>query len=763
MTRLLLTTLLIVAVVAAFVGCSNNPAGPENQEGMSPTYAIAQGSDNGSVLWGLWTIVLDPADPQVIPLRTAEFNLNILCFLEPPALANLQLISGPNIHPDPQVADVTIGLKHPFVGLTEFTGFDVKGIVVTNGNYYQFRETTNKGNKVKVSNGTTDLTYPVLQLVNADGYSDCFNPVEYPYDDTWSSYKDGMLGAPDSWAHFSHNVNPYKYFCHGLGEGIKLDTFFASSLNLNNRGVFLAGETNKRTYELKSSKPWTEAIPVFNYIVAASWDWPSLGTYPWTAPDDFPINANQEEPLFLSVNTSGPGLKTNGTGSLTVECLVHDWQSNPTGVTIDSPVTASVKDMADGGGGNFSLAISNETGVPAGSYPILVTAESAGTEGKSYQIVFVDVVAEANMDWATPVKVADVSGNTSSNEVLPFGIVVNGTYWLFWMEGNGATKNLRCRRYDGSTWYPPTSSQGDLVVDIPGYGNGQPRFVADGNILHGIFADSYLSHPQVFYVRIDTTSSFPFPLTGSDYEVISNDVPPSFIESRTGDITIDSTGNISIVWAYRANPPLKWQVWMRDGLPGSWNPAVKLTPDSYAYGRPKIEMDTSDLRHVVFDRYLSEESYYWDYDNDPGNFPSPFTGSYYNSSLLINDGMCYIGLYYDGVFYSKFAVDEDPPEPLRLTYPGNPITWDGNLAVCGSSVVLMYIMVDYTENIANISGVILDGSPLIVSLTNILPLDTFDYIHDLNSAVDQTKSKLYIAFVGDDGTGANLWFTEASY
>ena len=68
-------------------------------------------------------------------LQALMNEVNALPFLEPPALVNLTLDS---LEFNGNIIDADIGLRHPFIGLTEFTGFDVCGVLISNGSISGF-------------------------------------------------------------------------------------------------------------------------------------------------------------------------------------------------------------------------------------------------------------------------------------------------------------------------------------------------------------------------------------------------------------------------------------------------------------------------------------------------------------------------------------------------------------------------------------------------------------------------------------------------
>jgi len=300
-------------------------------------------------LWGLWQFIADPdkAAVDIAQLRSVDMHLNALVFLEPPPLVNLTLES---LKFNGNIIEADIGLRHPFLGLTEFTGFDVCGILITNGSVSGFSDT-----KIKMA-GEGDT-----HLLNPDGYSRWWNPVEFPVNNgTMFSYKDGLLGTPDSKANYNSTINGYKYFCDDLGTNDPL-----TNVTLEKRGMFSAGKKNIRHYTIEIGDDGL----TFNYAVDACWLFPT-GSKPWTAPDDFPPGANRPEAWRLGVTELSNSLWNSGTssgGELHLGIDVYDWfKGNLNSILVESP-------------GNF--------------FPVTVTTPSG--EGPGYSTYDIDITSAA--------------------------------------------------------------------------------------------------------------------------------------------------------------------------------------------------------------------------------------------------------------------------------------------------------------------------------------------------------------------------------
>ena len=194
--------LLIVGLIA--FGCSSG-GGMDVTTPDEPAHGTL--GETSHSLWGLWQFTADPVGGtlDVVPIRTAEMHLNALPFLEPPPLLNLTLET---LEFNGNIIEADIGLRHPFLGLTEFTGFDVCGVLITNGHLTGFSDSN-----IRMAGGGD------TRLLNPDGYTRWWNPHEFPVNQgTMLSYNDGLLGTPESFGHYNCTINGYKYFCDDLDD-----------------------------------------------------------------------------------------------------------------------------------------------------------------------------------------------------------------------------------------------------------------------------------------------------------------------------------------------------------------------------------------------------------------------------------------------------------------------------------------------------------------------------------------------------------------
>ena len=124
----------ILLPLLLYCACSNRPAtNPVTLPETEAETLLGNNTTGNRVLWGLWQFRGDTQTEEfdIIPLRHGMIHLNALVFLEPPANILLRVM---NLSFSPGQIDVDIQLTHPFLGKTEYTAFDVKGILITPAN-----------------------------------------------------------------------------------------------------------------------------------------------------------------------------------------------------------------------------------------------------------------------------------------------------------------------------------------------------------------------------------------------------------------------------------------------------------------------------------------------------------------------------------------------------------------------------------------------------------------------------------------------------
>jgi len=323
---------MLIIMVIMLVSCSGNnfsPTSPSVKPELRNEAVSGEGSQSKGT-WGFWDVAIDTESGEISvePLRGVMFKANVTMFLQPPAgsLANLKFV---NLDLDEYFAagviDLDVGLTHPFPGVDKYTGFDVLGVFMHNGSW------------VSGWDGYKNWSRPGIDaiLLNADGYTRWFNPVEFDMPGILG-YTPGAAGTPG----FVPDaiLNPYKYFADDLEELVDLSEFFSDAGNCDDRGCFRVGSTNFRHYSLQF--PMEDDIPVlkFQYGVFANWE-PANEDEPNWPISDFPISANMAESIIISIDTSESDLyyiddvTRGGTLRGTVEILDHQGARDVGGVT----------------------------------------------------------------------------------------------------------------------------------------------------------------------------------------------------------------------------------------------------------------------------------------------------------------------------------------------------------------------------------------------------------------------------------------------
>jgi hypothetical protein len=376
----------LVITLSVIIGCSSGGGGNT----IAPDEpAITADTSAGNQLWGLWQFSadLEAQTLDVVPLRTSEVHLNARVFLEPPPLVYLTIES---LEFNGDIIEVDIGLRHPFVGLTEFTGFDVCGTLISNGSYGGYADSN-------IHHAGPGDTY----LLNPDGHARWWNPDEFPHNPTTFAYNDGLLGAPDSFADYNSTINGYKYFCDDIANPDDPLT----TVTQENRGMFSAGQKNVRHYSIQIGADGL----IFNYAVDANWQFPQ-GDPPWTAPDDFGPEANRVEPWYIAVNEVANSLyyfNDTGGGGLELSIDVYDWFSselNTLYVEAANGIISQVGPISPSGGGEgystYSVEIVSAAPVTAGNLDILITIE---TEEADFQNFIPGATTSAYLVYTTTV------------------------------------------------------------------------------------------------------------------------------------------------------------------------------------------------------------------------------------------------------------------------------------------------------------------------------------------------------------------------
>jgi len=295
---------------------------------------------------GLWTIKIseDRTDISIVPERVSDLHLNVVKLLEGKACTNCLQISNVLELPE-NTLSVDVTLKHPYPSLKKYTAFDVRGVIIT-GSDYSFPE----------SDRSISWDGTNIRLLNPDGYTDLFNPTEYPVNSSGFPALRYIPGNLAPGGDLSATLNPFTcFYTH------------------DERRMFEAGGIDTRTMELK-----VPAGPLeFGYAVDVCW-------FPIESPiddpiTDFPLSANSLEAYTINCiveNELAP--ESWGYMPVSVEVFDHQGLNTISSVRIEAPeifngeILVEFVEMNAEGGALFECTIQNELAAQQDVYPMLV-------------------------------------------------------------------------------------------------------------------------------------------------------------------------------------------------------------------------------------------------------------------------------------------------------------------------------------------------------------------------------------------------------
>jgi len=340
---LLQSVLLILILSFLILSCSHNTSPVDPGIADAPpggSTVIQTSSDPLKACWGIWDVYMDySGDFITVPLRDVMYTVNVNQYLQPPYgnLANMHVV----ITDESQLmsqgrVSVNVTLSHPFPDYDEYCGFDVLGVFINKGN-----ETAKHDDDIKYASPGDNAI-----LENSDGYTRWMNQVEFTASGI-GGYTEGALG--DKNAIWTATVNPFKYFCDGLGSTESIRDHYALTGSVANRGVFKAGASNTRKYDIVFPMVGGYPSARFQYAVVASWAEP-VKTPPTNLPGDFPYNANLVEPFAALADIDGSTVYYNSSSDnggdllLTLEIFCQGARTDPDSVegqideiTVESP------------------------------------------------------------------------------------------------------------------------------------------------------------------------------------------------------------------------------------------------------------------------------------------------------------------------------------------------------------------------------------------------------------------------------------------
>jgi outer membrane protein assembly factor BamB len=328
---------------------SDSPLPPDHDVLLSP-----DSSTSGHHLLGMWDLVFDfqTNTATAVPQRFAGEHFNVRKFMEEAPCTNCLLLQNFHNNGD-ETFNIDVKFAHPFPGLDNLTGFDVRGIAIFDGSY-----TFPISGEV-----VSDSALDDMELLNADGYTRLFNPIDYPSGSKAPifTYTKGKKAS-------------------GLPQPATINGFKAFYPDAERR-MFGAGQTDTQTYHIAHK---TGQIMHVGYVVDASWEPPTVKPVenPLT---DFGPNANCYEAYKIEASI-GSGLMP-GCGFAPYQIDVYDHQGISTieGLVLEAPdlssalvTNSSPVDM--GTFIRFTGNIPNTLKAGAGTYKVLVSVTDTQTD-----------------------------------------------------------------------------------------------------------------------------------------------------------------------------------------------------------------------------------------------------------------------------------------------------------------------------------------------------------------------------------------------
>ena len=499
---------LLALLLIFSLGCgSGNILAPNpNSPNEIPTAQNQFGTSHA--LWGLWDIKIDSetSTAEIIPLRTTEFTCNVVRFLQPP-ISPIHLLSFevlPGSVPLDGYFELDVTIRHPFPGAGKFNGFDVRGILLTDGTQPLQHDST----AIIAGDGET-------RLKNADGYTRWWNYPEFTSYGTIFGFTPGLLGPPN---HPSATVNPYKYFADGFSSNASM-----SELDTSNRGQFATiPGVNSRQYNIQFKMVGGQKVLDFQYAVDASWAAPDDSYAPDYPPEAYPLSANMAEPFMISPADAGSTAwyvdpTTNG-GLLILDIEVFDWQGalSPNGalgqfseIWLEGPVLSGPQEVLSTGtvissddlSATIRVTLENLNLTKSGQEYLFVTIPSVNPSTYQPQVpggeLFDYPDSALSAYFTMSVTIDDEAPYVPGPGKIAWVSNQDGNPEIYRMQGDG-TQQIRLTTYGDHDWEPSWSPDGtEIAWRRGGYGGANIWIMdEDGSNQHQITFDGWNFDPE---------------------------------------------------------------------------------------------------------------------------------------------------------------------------------------------------------------------------------------------------------------------------
>jgi len=401
--------ILVVALLSA--GCSGgnpNPVAPGADNDL--TAAVSGRAGSQTHLWGYYDIYIDIATQTVtaVPNRDMMFTANVVNFINgKPSGLGFHINSTP-IGPDYVDVDIDVSIMHPFPGLTQYDGYDVRGVFMGDGS----ASLEYNGDLVYPVHGTDQTMFADTEdgYGGPDGYTRWFNKPEFSTGGMpLFQYTKGKLATPGFAG--TSTLNPYKYFADGLGKNEDLFSWLLS--NADQHGTFSSGATNTRNYYLRFP---SSAGVKYGYAILANWEGEEPEYHPSNAPEAVALDIEDASNVYY-VDAGNKG------GDLMLDISVWDWDSQiSAGVMEDykvfvestvlsAPYQLDAAEMTPTGGSDYYS-----------TYHVEIPADNiSGTEGNEYWVI----VEQQGCDYTNDFGVTNLAGEDSLAALFRYDLNVS--------------------------------------------------------------------------------------------------------------------------------------------------------------------------------------------------------------------------------------------------------------------------------------------------------------------------------------------------
>jgi len=369
MMRSLWTVVPPALLLLVGLGCAGalSPSAPSmspdiNTGAANPPKAVSSQTQ----LWGYFDVCIDPDTGriEIVDNRQAMFTANVVNFINSKPTGLSFKINSTDVFADYVDVDIDVAITHPFPGLPQYNGYDVRGIFMGNGS-----AVLDTGGAAYPVNGEDQFMFPNPDGGNGgpDGYTRWFNREEFSMGGMpLFQYTKGKLATPGF--NGTASICPYRYFADGLDTNEDLWSWINSNADQNGR--FSSGATNKRNYFLR----FPNAAGVeYGYAIIANWGGEDV--HPSNAPEAVACEVVDDSDVWY-VNGSNKG------GSVELDISLFNWFGQPSAIVVESTVLSSPHNLTPaemtpiGGDENHSTW---HVDIPADAV--------AGTDGNEYWVI----------------------------------------------------------------------------------------------------------------------------------------------------------------------------------------------------------------------------------------------------------------------------------------------------------------------------------------------------------------------------------------